>query len=57
MDLFNKTFFRFAFGFVGIILFSIAIIFIVNAFAHGEGATPCMANCAHPQGGDPVKNK
>ncbi len=32
MNLFNKTFFRFAFGFVGVILVSILVIFVTNTF-------------------------
>lgn len=32
MNLFNKSFFRFAFGFVGILTLSIAVIVAVNLF-------------------------
>ncbi len=45
MDLFNKTFFRFAFGFIGIILISIAIILAVNTFEQKRGDTSCLMNC------------
>ena len=34
MDLFSKTYFRFAFGFIGIILFSVAVIIIAGKFTH-----------------------
>lgn len=47
MDLFNKTFFRLAFGFVGIILFSVALIFIANAFTSDGIFRPCTVNCSH----------
>ncbi|KKU79491.1 MAG: hypothetical protein UY04_C0007G0002 [Parcubacteria group bacterium GW2011_GWA2_47_7] len=30
MELFNKTFFRFAFGFIGIIMVSVGIIFALS---------------------------
>jgi hypothetical protein len=45
MDLFNKTFFRLAFGFVGIILFSVALIFIANAFTADGALRPCTTDC------------
>ncbi len=32
MDLFNKSFFRFALGFLGIILVSVSMIFVVGTF-------------------------
>jgi disulfide bond formation protein DsbB len=47
MDLFNKTFFRFAFGLLGIILLSVAMIFIASAFTHEGGLKPCTTDCAH----------
>jgi hypothetical protein len=37
MELFTKTFFRFAFGFLGIILFSITMIVVADAFGRGGG--------------------
>ncbi len=47
MDLFNKTFFRFAFGFIGIILASVAIIVVANAMGAKQGGdTACVGNCA-----------
>jgi hypothetical protein len=46
MDLFNKTFFRFAFGFLGIILFSVAVIIFANEFMHkGQMASICLTDC------------
>jgi len=46
MDLFNKTFFRFAFGFLGIILFSVAVIVFANEFTRSdEMASICISNC------------
>ena len=49
MDLFNKTFFKFAFGFIGIILLSVAVIIIVNTLGErraGKTATICLTDCA-----------
>lgn len=47
MSLFNKTFFRFAFGFLGIIFLSIMMIFFAHAFTRGEEPIQCAENCAH----------
>lgn len=47
MNLFNKSFFRFAFGFIGIIVFSIAMIVLANALAPDGMTAQCAENCAH----------
>lgn len=47
MDLFNKTFFHLAFGFVGIILFSVALIFFANSFTADDTLQPCTTDCSH----------
>jgi hypothetical protein len=44
MELFNRTFFRFAFGFIGIIMISVTIIFLVSALSGGEGGV-CLIAC------------
>ena len=47
MDLFNKTFFRLAFGFIAIVLTSVMVILITNAFMQSRGPdTVCVMNCA-----------
>ena len=48
MDLFNKTFFRFAFGFLGIILVSVAMIIVANALSRrGAVAATCLTDCGN----------
>ncbi len=44
MELFSKTFFRFAFGFIGIVMLSVVAIFTVSSI-RGDG-TNCLIGCA-----------
>ena len=37
VEFFNKTFFRFAFGFIGVILFSIVVILVANTIQEKRG--------------------
>lgn len=46
MELFNRTFFRFAFGFIGIIMFSVGIIFVVSRIQDSRKHADCPAACA-----------
>lgn len=47
MDLFNKTFFRLAFGFIAIVLTSVMVILLTNAFMQSRSSdTVCVMNCA-----------
>jgi hypothetical protein len=45
VDVFNKTFFRFAFGFMAIIMLSVAAIVLVSVIDGGHGQSGC-AMCA-----------
>lgn len=49
MNLFSKTFFRFAFGFIGIVMLSVVVIFTVSSIRAGSGPN-CLIGCTGNSG-------
>ena len=47
MQFFNKNFFRLAFGFIGIIVFSMILIFIVSELKSRRNMESCGEKCAN----------
>ena len=44
-SIFNRTFFRFAFGFITILACAIALILIVGTMSDSKGGKPCIYHC------------
>ena len=45
METFNKSFFRVAFGFIGVIVASVLIIFAVQTFTVDAATSECTIGC------------
>ncbi len=45
METFNKSFFRLAFGFIGVIVASVLIIFAVQTLTVDASINECTADC------------
>jgi hypothetical protein len=45
--LFSRSFFRFAFGFVSVIVLAVGLILVVGAISQGKEGSACIANCEH----------
>lgn len=46
MNLFNRSFFRLAFGFIGIIVISMSIIFVIGELKDVRQVAECGGRCA-----------
>lgn len=44
-SLFTPTFFRFAFGFITVIVIAVGLILVVGSMSQKEGGVACIVNC------------